>query len=43
MIKTPAHKQKDPQKKPGQIINPVPGDKTLNDYYKRKGYIKKKK
>lgn len=32
MMKTPAHKQTDPMKRPGQIINDV----TLTDYYNRK-------
>lgn len=35
----PAHKQTDPNKKPGQIVNPVSGrkeDTTLGDYINRK-------
>jgi hypothetical protein len=32
MMSTPAHKQWDPKKRPGQIVNDV----TLSDYYARK-------
>lgn len=39
MHSTPAHKQTDPDKLPGQIVNPIPAprvDVTVGDYIRRK-------
>lgn len=35
-IRTPPQHQTDPDKAPGQVKNEI----TLDDYYKRKGYVK---
>jgi hypothetical protein len=40
MIRTPAHKQTDPIKYPGQIVNPVPAlDTTARDTSKLEVWI----